>query len=70
MQQNLDSNSAVFRNCLIDDVTILVRREITDTLGGMTMKIRKWVSNSCEILDTVPPEDRYPTLNDSNNMIS
>ena len=41
MQQNLDSNSAVFRNCLIDDVTILVRREITDTLGGMTMKIRK-----------------------------
>ena len=49
---------------------ILVRREITDILGGMKMKIRKWASNSCEILDTIPPEDRYPTLNDANNMIS
>lgn len=26
---------------------ILVRREITDILGGMKMKIRKWASNSC-----------------------
>ena len=34
------------------------------------MKIRKWASNSCEILDTIPPEDRYPTLNDTSNMIS
>ena len=34
------------------------------------MKIRKWASNSCEILDTIPPEDRYPTLNDADNMIS
>ena len=34
------------------------------------MKIRKWASSSWEILDTIPPEDRYPTLNDSNNMIS
>ena len=50
--------------------TILVRREITDILGGMKMKLRKWASNSCEILDSIPPEDIYPTLNDSNNMIS
>ena len=49
---------------------ILVRKEITDILGGMKMRIRKWASNSCEILDTIPPEDRYPTLNDTNNMIS
>ena len=49
---------------------ILVCKEITDILGGMKMRIRKWASNSCEILDTIPPEDRYPTLNDTNNMIS
>ena len=36
----------------------------------MKIKIRKWASNSRDILDTILPEDRYPTLNDSNNMIS
>ena len=49
---------------------ILVRREITDILGEMKMKIRKWASNNDKILDTIPPEDRYPTLNDSDNLIS
>ena len=34
------------------------------------MKIRKWASNNRDILDTIPPEDRYPTLDDSNNLIS
>ena len=49
---------------------ILVCRDITDILGGMKMIIIKWVSKSCKILDTISPEDRYPTLNDANNMIS
>ena len=49
---------------------ILVRREIMDILVGMKMKIRKRASNSCNILDTIPPEDRHQTLSDSNNMIS
>ena len=49
---------------------ILVRREITDILGEIKMKIRKWASNSRDILDTIPPEDRYPTLDDSNPLIS
>ena len=34
------------------------------------MKIRKWALNSCDILDTISPEDRYSTLDDSINMIS
>ena len=34
------------------------------------MRIRKGASNSRDILDTIPPEDRYPTLDDSNNLIS
>lgn len=33
---------------------ILVRKEITKILGRMTMKIRKWVSNRCDILDIIP----------------
>ena len=58
---------------------ILVRREITDILGEIKMKIRKWASNSRDILMipspmlyryTIPPDDRYPTLDDSNNLIS
>ena len=49
---------------------ILIRREITEILGEIKMKIRKWASNSRDILDTIPPEDRYPTLDDSNNLIS
>ena len=52
------------------DEAILVRREITDILGQIKMKIRKWASNNPDILDTIPPEDRYPTLDDSNNLIS
>ena len=53
----------------IEEAT-LVRKEITDILGGMNMKVRKLASKSCEILDTILPGDRYTTLNDSNNMIS
>ena len=49
---------------------ILVRKEITDILGEMKMKIRKWASNNDKILNTIPPEDRYPTLDDSDNLIS
>ena len=49
---------------------ILVRKEITDIFGEMKMKIRKWASNNDKILNTIPPEDRYPTLDDSDNLIS
>ena len=34
------------------------------------MRIRKGASNSRDILDTIPPEDRYPTLDDADNLIS
>ena len=35
------------------------------------MKIRKWASNSRDIIDAIPPEDRYhPTFDNTNNIIS
>ena len=48
---------------------ILVRRKITEILGEIKMR-KKWASNCRDILDTIPPEDRYPTLDNSNNLIS
>ena len=37
------------------DIPIVVSKEITEILGGMKIKLRKWASNSTEIVNTIPP---------------
>ena len=39
---------------------IELRREVTEIFQGMKMMIRKWATNSHELLETIPEEDRYP----------
>ena len=39
---------------------MLVRSIATDIFSQMKMKIRKWATNSQELLKTLPEDDRYP----------
>ena len=39
---------------------IELRKNVTDIFKGMNMAIRKWASNSHQLIDTIPEDDRYP----------
>ena len=39
---------------------IELRQDVTKIFEGMKMTIRKWATNSHELLETIPENDRYP----------
>ena len=39
---------------------IKLRKNVTDIFRRMKMTIRKWATNSHELLKTIPEDDRYP----------
>ena len=39
---------------------IKMRKNVTDIFRGMKMTIRKWATNSHELLKTIPEDNRYP----------
>ena len=42
------------------DEAILLRKNVTQIFLEMKMAIRKWATNSHELLETIPEDDRYP----------
>jgi hypothetical protein len=49
---------------------ISLRREISEILAGAGFKIRKWISNSAEVLADIPVEDRATSLSLDGNLPS
>ena len=39
---------------------IMLRKEISSIFGEIHMEIKKWASNSEEVLQTIPEKDLYP----------